>query len=52
MTFFNAATGVCTTGDGTFAERKNFCREYFVGHSANKTFAECRTRQKETLGEQ
>ena len=44
-----------TTGILKFAECFYVCRVYFLGHSANKFFAECcdkNTRQKKTLGKE
>ena len=39
-------------GNRAFAECNFFCRVLKVGHSAKSYFAECRTRQRYTLGKE
>jgi hypothetical protein len=42
---------IATTGNQHFAECQILCQVQNIGHSANRLFAECRTRQRQTHGE-
>ena len=44
--------GILTTGNRGLAECKILCRVSKIGHSAKTFFAECRTRQRITLGKE